>query len=172
MRDGPLRTTIKALSRAVWTAELGLGRALKRVVASPTWQLTDACKGCARCCEAPTLTIDPTLFYLALLRRPFVWWQRVVNGFDLVEADAEALSLTFRCAHFDWTARRCDSYHSRPGVCRDYPRALLDQAWPELFESCGHRVLLTDRQRQLDVLASQGLAPDTLARLKRQQRLE
>jgi hypothetical protein len=24
-------------------------------------------------------------------------------------------------------------------MCRDYPRLLLDQPWPELFEACGFR---------------------------------
>lgn len=117
----------------MWALEHGLRRGL----AKPRWELTGACEGCASCCEKPTIRAGKLLWYLPLSRRLFLAWQRHVNGFELVEAERDSRSFVFRCTHFDWETRRCDSYASRPFMCRDYPRVLLDGAWPELFEGCG-----------------------------------
>jgi Fe-S-cluster containining protein len=59
------------------------------------------------------------------LRRVFLWWQRVVNGFELKATHARERTFVFTCTHFDEATRLCDSYGSRPGLCRDYPRATL-----------------------------------------------
>lgn len=67
---------------------------------------------------------------------------------------------------------RCDSYDSRPTACRDYPRALLAQPWPELFEGCGFRVLDGDRAARLAKLRASGLSPEALAETARRLRLE
>lgn len=172
MRDGPLRVAVKALARWVWTFEVALRRGGRRLRERPTWELAGACRACARCCEEPDIRVGVAMFHLPLLHRPWLWWQRVVNGFELSGTDRDALAFHFRCTHFDRATRRCDSYDSRPGVCRDYPRELLDQAWPELFEGCQFKVLAADRARQLAVLESQGLPPETLAALKQKLRLE
>jgi hypothetical protein len=74
------------------------------------------------------------------VRQLFLAWQRRVNGFELVGEDAEARAFVFRCTHYDATTRTCDSYESRPGMCRDYPRLLLWQAGPRLLPGCGYRV--------------------------------
>ncbi|RME27954.1 MAG: YkgJ family cysteine cluster protein [Deltaproteobacteria bacterium] len=107
----------------------------------------------------------------------FVWWQRRVNGFELVEADRRGRALVFHCTHFDPHTRRCDSYHSRPFMCRDYPRALLDQAWPDLFEGCGFRIIAADADRQRRALSDAalsdaGLSEEQQAELRRRMRLE
>lgn len=102
-----------------------------------------------------------------LLRRAFLAWQRRVNGFTLVEADEETRAFAFRCAHFDWKTRRCDSYASRPFMCRDYPRALLDQPWPDLFPECGFRPLAPNAEAMRAALGRTTLSPEKLAELER-----
>ena len=84
--------------------------------------------------------MDALTFRLAVLRAPVLWWQRVVNGFTFVRAEAPSV-FVFDCTHFDRGTRRCDSYDSRPAMCRDYPRLLLDSAWPEFLPGCGHRAI-------------------------------
>lgn len=112
------------------------------------------------------------LWYLPRLRATWLWWQRSVNGFALVRADRETRSFVFDCTHFDRTTRRCDSYGSRPGICRDYPRALLDQPWPELFDDCGFRARAVDADRQRAVLEQSGLPPDQVEALARKMKLD
>lgn len=115
--------------------ELGLRRRLR----PPPWRLGGTCGSCAACCERPTIRVGPWTRRFPPLRRTFLTWQRVVNGFLLV-AEGEA-HFVFRCTHFEPVTRRCDSYATRPHLCRDYPRALLDQPWPELFDRCGYRAI-------------------------------
>jgi hypothetical protein len=90
-------------------------------------------QGCGTCCEAPAIRVGRATWYLPTLRRLFLWWHETVNGFALQSTNRTERTFVFACAHFDWDARRCDSYESRPGMCRDYPRALLDQSAPVLF---------------------------------------
>jgi Fe-S-cluster containining protein len=135
--DGPLRRWLKAVVRAAWTLEYGLRRRVKPA----GYALAGSCGGCAKCCEQPAIHAGFATFRLRRLRQAFLAWQRAVNGFELVEADEDASQFVFRCTHFDWATRRCDSYASRPFMCRDYPRALLDQPWPQLFDGCGFRPL-------------------------------
>jgi Fe-S-cluster containining protein len=87
------------------------------------------------------------LFYFPTPKRAFLWWQRHVNGFVLQRSNREERVFVMSCTHFDRTTRRCDSYASRPFMCRDYPRLLLDQSWPEFFPSCGHRAVNVDAAR-------------------------
>lgn len=73
-------------------------------------------------------------------RRLFLWWQRVVNGFQLKSADARFRVFVFHCTHFDVTTKQCDSYGSRPLMCRDYPENLTFEAVPSLFPECSYVV--------------------------------
>ncbi len=172
MRDGPARRLIKALVRGIWTLELGLRRRLDRARGRARWRLGGACGGCAACCEAPAIRVGVMVWYLPTLRRLFLAWQRHINGFQLQSSDRGARAFVFRCGHFDPRTRRCDSYESRPFLCRDYPRALLEQPWPELFEGCGFRAVPRDRERQLALLEGAALPPERLAELRRRLRLD
>lgn len=154
---------IKAVVRGIWTVEVGW----RRRVRPPQWQLAGACESCAACCERPSIGVGKALWFLPTLRRAFLAWQRVVNGFELVEADRETRSFAFRCTHFDPETRRCDSYASRPFMCRDYPRVHLDAAWPELFERCGFRPRARDAERQIAELEAAGVGPEKVEELKR-----
>ncbi len=172
MRDGGLLRGFKALVRGVMALELGVRRAVSRVRGRPRWALGGTCGGCARCCEAPTLRTGLLVARLPTLRRLFLAWQRHINGWESVAVDRPRRLFTFRCTHFDPATRRCDSYDSRPTACRDYPRALLAQPWPELFEGCGFRVVDADREARLAKLRESGLSPEALAETARRLRLE
>lgn len=166
MKDGlPLRA-LKAVVRWAWAAELGVRRGAARL-RGRGYRLAGACGGCARCCERPTIRGGPFTLHIPAIRRLFLGWQRRVNGFELVETDVEAEQFVFRCTHFDWATRRCDSYASRPYLCRDYPRALLDQPWPELFPECGFRPVARNAARMQAALDAQGLAPEVREALER-----
>ena len=74
--------------------------------------------------------------------------------------------------HFDWETRSCDSYVSRPGMCRDYPRALLDQPRPRLFVECGYGVRPANAGALAAALDRQPLSADQRQKLRRELDLE
>jgi uncharacterized cysteine cluster protein YcgN (CxxCxxCC family) len=172
MRDGPLRAAVKWVARLRFAADLAAVRALRRRGGGPWHELGGECRRCARCCEAPSIRANALVWHLRTPRAAFLWWQRVVNGFELQEARRAERTFVFRCTHFDWETRACDSYDTRPGICRDYPRALLDQPQPELLPGCGYRAVTPGARRMLTVLDQQPLTGEQRARLKRDLRLE
>ncbi len=165
--DDVFRRAIKGVVRGLWTIEY----AIRRRARPPAYALAGTCEGCAKCCEQPTIRVGWATFRVRALRALFLGWQRSVNGFELVEAVAAEVGgsgqFRFRCRHFDWEARKCRSYTSRPFMCRDYPRALLDQAWPELFEGCGYRPLAKNGERLRDELVRRGVEGERLAELEK-----
>jgi Fe-S-cluster containining protein len=95
-----------------------------------------------------------------------------VNGFELTAADAEARVFVFRCSHFDRASRSCDSYDSRPGLCRDYPRNLLWQPNPELLPGCGYRAVAPNAAGLRRALERADLTPEQREKLRRGLRLD
>ena len=172
MRDGPVRRSVKAVARAVFWVNVGLDRRLRRLRGERSHLLAGACQRCARCCEAPAVRATPVVWHVRPLRTAYLWWQKHVNRFELVEAVTRGRLLVFRCAHFDWTTRSCDSYDSRPGMCRDYPRLLLFQDSPELLPGCGYRALPPNATGLRRSLEAQGLEPEQLKQLKKDLHLE
>ncbi len=163
MRDGPARRAVKRLALGTFTVNLFL---LRRLQEAP-YTLAGDCRRCARCCEAPAIRVGFLTWYLPTLRRIFLWWHRVVNGFEQTDVDRRGRAFIFRCSHFDWKTRSCDSYGSRPGMCRDYPRALLHQPAPELLAGCGYRAVARNRDRWLRLVEERPLSPEQKERLKR-----
>jgi hypothetical protein len=102
----------------------------------------------------------------------FLAWQGHVNGFELVARDVAHRAFVFRCTHFDWGTRSCDSYDSRPGMCRDYPRALLYQPNPEMLPGCGYRPLARNAAGLRAALAPLPLTPEQRDKLEKGLRLE
>ena len=168
MQDGWLRRTIKACVRAMWSLELGFRR---RLAPRPRWQLTGTCNGCGACCERPTITVGRLIWRWPTPRRLFLAWQRRVNGFVEPERLSDARAYAFRCTHYDPQTRLCDSYSSRPWMCRDYPRVLLGQSWPELFDDCSHGLLDRQGDGLAAALKETALDPAAQAELLRKLRL-
>ena len=95
-----------------------------------------------------------------------VTWHRMINGFEFLQADRRQKCLVFRCTHWDPATKHCDSYESRPGMCRDYPRNLLDAPRPIFLVGCGYGAILKNSTMMDAALADVGLPEDKLQALK------
>lgn len=172
MRDGPLRRTLKLVARLSYALNLAVYRAVLRARGEERFRLGGQCGGCAQCCEEPGIQVGRITWFFPTARRVFLWWQRHVNGFELVGREVPARVLYFRCTHFDVVTRRCDSYDSRPGMCRDYPRGLLYQTHPELMPGCGYRAIDVNAPRLLRVLQDEPMTDAQREQLKKSLFLE
>src|SRR5262245_21646180 len=147
MRDGPGRRALKKVALWNFTLNLRAHRAWRRARGERPFVLGGECRRCARCCEAPGIQVNSLVWHFAFLRKLFLAWQERVNGFVRTGAHAETRTFVFRCLHFDAETRACDSYGSRPGMCRDYPRLLLWQVDPEMLPGCGYRAIAPNAAR-------------------------
>jgi hypothetical protein len=163
---------LKAIARAMFWLNVTLDRRVRHWRGERAHLLAGACERCARCCEAPAVRANLLVWRLPRLRKAYLWWQERVNGFALANTVAPGRLFVFRCSHFDWETRSCDSYDSRPGMCRDYPRNLLFQHSPEMLPGCGYRALPPNAVGLRLALEARGLAPAQLERLKKALRLE
>ncbi len=142
MRDGVALRALKHVVRWAGMVELSWRRLWLKTRGEPRYRLEGSCNGCGRCCERPSLQVGWPVWRLPKLRALVLWWQRRVNGFELVEADPRFKLFVFRCTHYDPKTKLCDSYDSRPLMCRDYPRNLQFEALPQLFTECSHSLVL------------------------------
>ena len=172
MQDGPIRRTVKAVALGAFHLNLWADRSRRAALGERPYRLGGTCQRCAVCCEAPAVRVHALVWLAPLLRRSFLWWQEKVNGFVLVEARRRERTFVFRCTHFDRVTRSCDSYASRPGLCRDYPRALLFQPAPEMLPGCGYRPRAKGAQRLLRVLEDTPLSDEQREKLRRGLHLE
>jgi Fe-S-cluster containining protein len=172
MRDGPVRRGLKRLALASFVVDVRVARAWRRLRGERPHRLGGDCRRCARCCEAPGIQVGRLTWYVPMLRRAFLAWQRRVNGFEPTGRDVGSRTFVFRCTHFDTESRSCDSYDSRPGMCRDYPRALLWQPHPELLPGCGYRPVAANAAALKRALEGRPLTPEQRERLERELRLE
>jgi Fe-S-cluster containining protein len=172
MRDAPLRRAVKAVALACFTVDVAFARGWRRLRGPRAHGLGGTCGRCARCCEAPAIRVGRLTWYLPSLRALFLGWHRVVNGFELVARDPRQRTFTFRCTHFDAATRLCDSYATRPGMCRDYPRVLLEQPFPEMLPGCGYRPVAPGAETLLRELRRLPLTPEQDAKLRRELHLD
>ncbi len=172
MRDGLVLRAVKSVALANFRVNLAAHRLLQKARREHVFRLAGDCRRCARCCEAPALRVSRTLMRVPSARRLFLWWQERVNGWRLVDEDRPAAVFVFSCSHFDPATRLCDSYDSRPGPCRDYPRLLLEQPRPELLPGCGYRPLSPRAVELRRALEARDLPRETLARLTKDLYLE
>ena len=172
MRDGVFRRAVKRVALLGFRADLAVHRAVRRARGERPWALHGACGRSGGCCEAPAVSAGPAVWSIPAARRLFLAWQRRVNGFELVSADADAGVFVFRCSHFDRATRSCDSYDSRPGMCRDYPHHLMWQPNPELLPACGYRSSPPNAAGLRAALEKADLTPEQREALRKGLRLD
>lgn len=172
MRDGFVRRTLKRIALGAFVVNLWATRMIFRARGIKPYRLGGNCRLCAACCEAPGIQVDKVTWYVPMVRRLFLAWHRHVNGFELIERVPGHRMFVFRCTHFDPETRRCDSYDSRPGMCRDYPRALLWQVNPEFLPGCGYKPVAPGAEKLLVALAQEDLSPESLEKIKKGLHLE
>lgn len=97
----------------------------------------------------------------------FLLWQRLVNGFELTGADPRFRIFVFKCSHYDPQTKQCDSYASRPLMCRDYPQNLTYEAVPSLFPECSYSVLDKKAEQLSAALRAAGLSGEKLAEVEK-----
>ncbi len=172
MKDGLGRRALKRA--ALWNFNLNVQahRAWRRARGERAFVLGGECRRCARCCEAPSVRGSLVVWHVAPLRRLFLWWQERVNGFVLTGKDAGTRAFVFRCTHFDPVARSCDTYDSRPGMCRDYPRLQLWESNPDFLPGCGYRATAPNAARLTALLAEKPLSAEQREKLRRGLHLE
>lgn len=167
MRDGGLRRAVKGVALAHFRLNLAVHRAWRRLRGERPHTLAGDCGRCGACCEAPAIQVSPLTWFLPTARALFLAWQRRVNGFEWTGVDRRQRVFTFRCTHFDPATRRCDSYDSRPGPCRDYPRLQVWSAAPAFLPGCGYRAVVPNAAGLIRELAVRRLDPEREARLRR-----
>jgi hypothetical protein len=172
VKDRPTLALLKRIVLLAWSAELWLRRALSRGWRRRYWDLLGECRACGCCCVEPSIHADPLTWHLPIVRWLLYRWQCQVNGMGLQGQEDRSHDLIFLCTHYDPVSKRCDSYTTRPGMCRDYPRVLLGQPWPELFETCGYRVRARKSERLRAGIEATSLSPEAKAELRRKLRLD
>ncbi len=172
MKDGLARRAVKGVALVGFVVTTGLDRLLARAFGRRPYRLAGDCRACGACCESPSIRVGWLTWYFPLWRRLFLAWHAGINGFVLRQADRAERTFVFRCTHFDPVGRRCDSYASRPGMCRDYPRVQLWAEPPQMLPGCGYRPVARGGKRMLDVLTQQPLTDAQREELKRRLFLE
>jgi Fe-S-cluster containining protein len=166
MRDGRALSIIKAVARFFVGLEVRISR-FGREPRGGRYQLQGACNGCGRCCESPAIRVPALVLAVAAMRSAFLGWQRVINGFAYAGEDRLASTLRFTCMHYDAKTKACDSYSSRPYMCRDYPRVLLDGAVPDFFPECGYTAYDRHGAGLAKAISELPLSPEKRAEIER-----
>jgi len=167
VRDALLLQVFKRVVRACHAIDLASSRLLPSLRGEPGFELRGTCNMCGQCCETPTIQVPRVIFYLKTVRWLILTWQRNVNGFEYLSQDRRSRTFSFRCTHWDPETKRCDSYNSRPGMCRDYPHPLLYAPNPEFLPGCGHYAMREDAHDIEASLDELGLSPEKLDEVKR-----
>jgi Fe-S-cluster containining protein len=167
MRDNLPRRILKRLALAGFEIDLFYERKWGKHREKPMFDLGGSCRRCARCCEAPAISAFWPVRRFKTLRSLFLGWQKHVNGFHLLREDMALEAFVFRCEHFDRKTRLCDSYETRPGMCRDYPRRLMYRPDPEMLEGCGYRPIAFGASRMMSALKKHNLTEEQMEKLRK-----
>jgi Fe-S-cluster containining protein len=166
MKDGSIRKSIKFIARLRYSMDVSLTRKIKSARGEQFYDLAGSCGSCGKCCETPVIQVYPLLFYFKSLRWVLKTWHGRINGFEFIGEDRRGKCLVFRCTHLDPETHRCDSYDSRPGLCRDYPRNQLDFANPGFLEGCAYQAVLKNSTALCASLETLDLSHEKLEALK------
>jgi Fe-S-cluster containining protein len=168
VRDGPVRALVKTVARWAKTLDLRFTRWVMARSSPARYRLTGSCNGCGKCCEAPSQAVSRFTWYLPTARRVFLWWQRVVNGFELFDRDPRFRVFIYKCTHFDPVTKQCDSYETRPLMCRDYPTLLTFEAVPRLFPECSYVMQDKNAAALRASLVAAGVTGEKLAAMEKE----
>ncbi len=172
VKDNLARRAAKGVALFLFRLNVGGHRVIQRLAGGRPFRRGGRCLRSAQCCREPAIQVNAFVWYAPRLRRLFLWWQEQVNGFLLSRTERAGRLFVFHCTHFDPVAGSCDSYSSRPGMCRDYPRVQLGQADPSFLPGCGYRAVARGGDRLRRALEAQNLPAQQLERLKRDLHLE
>lgn len=141
MRDNFAQKLIKNSFRTYYLFSLWLNRKRLKRKGLPKYTLIGNCESCGKCCENPAIKIGFLLNNIKFFKYLYNLWQKKINGFIFQKHNQETKVFYFICNHWDSNSKKCDSYDSRPGMCRDYPRNLLYSSIPDFFKECGYKPL-------------------------------
>ncbi len=167
MLDKLLRRVVKRFALAAFELDLACEQKWGKYRGKPMFDLGGSCQKCAKCCEAPAISAFWPVRRFKTLRALFLAWHKQVNGFHLVREDRGLQAFVFRCEHFDRKTRRCLSYDTRPGMCRDYPRRLMYQPDPQMLEGCGYRPIAFGASRMMSALKKHNLSEEQMEKLRK-----
>ena len=167
MKDGIIRKAIKKIALSFYMIDLKSTREIRRLRDDPLYHLGGSCNQCGACCKSPMIQIFPPFFYLKSIRRLIIMWHRLVNGFEYIGKNYKSQILIFRCTHWNSETKVCDSYNTRPGMCRDYPRNLIYSTNPIFLDECSYYAIDKNADRLGAALGELHLSPKKLEMLKR-----
>ena len=167
MKDGKLIRSVKFLALCRYCFDLRFTRMIAYFHGDPRYRLCGECANCGKCCRTPMIHVSAFFFYFKTLRALFLNWHRIVNGFVLIEERRKERTFVFECTHYDPVTKSCDSYSSRPGMCRDYPRNLLYQPNPTFIDGCTYKAVVKDAASIEESLSELDLPPDKLAKVRK-----
>lgn len=171
MKDSRIIRAIKRVSYWRWRADTAFTRMILKRRGEPMWKLNGTCNGCGACCTTPMIQIYPPLFYFKSIRWMIITWHRIVNGFEYIDQNRREKYFIFKCTHYDPETKLCDSYDSRPGMCRDYPTNLLYFSNPEFLDDCSYTAEYKYAEEMRDALDGLDLPEETLNELKEKLRV-
>jgi len=166
--EGRCRTLVlKRLVAGLWRIEL----AVRRVISRPRWEpsapapLRQVLRAavprrrvnlvfCRCCAPVPRLQASRQRFHLAHCR-----------------ARNPDLRLPVRAPRSDRLAV-ATAICRAPGMCRGLSRVLLDQGWPELFDTCGFRTIARNASFHAAAIEATALSDEEKADLRRKLRLD
>ena len=160
----------RIFKRIVWwryAIDLWITRKILKFRGEEAYHLRGACNSCGRCCEYPSIQMNEWSYHIGFIRHQVIRWQERINGFKLFKQNKSVATLIFTCSHFDPVTRRCDSYASRPGMCRDYPMNQIYSVNPHFFPECGFYAVDKRSESFRAALEKTGLEPEKLEELYR-----
>lgn len=171
MKDGIFRKIIKRIVLVISSIDLGISRFWRKMQGEKPYKLGGNCALCAQCCESPMIQTSSLFFRLPSLKALFLLWHRHINGFELIREIPLQRIFVFNCTHFNPETRRCDSYSSRPLMCRDYPRTLLWEAEPPFLPKCGYKAISPNADKISELLKKENIDPEKMEEVKKKMHL-
>jgi len=168
VRDSIFLRFVKYVARCVYGTGIYLHYRGHHLIFKDEYELGGGCARTGQCCERPVVRVGFIALTFPFYLQAFLFWQKHINGLIFVGTDGSPRDLAFRCTHYDRETKSCDSYESRPGMCRDYPRVLLLQTKPGFHQGCGYRAINRDSEALKKHIRSMGLTRETVEHLERE----